>query len=296
MKARLVAVVASAAVLGAASIAVEASGRPAQPVGSSARAGSATTVPAAAWVPSITLPRGFAPVAHYAQLVKSYDFDGLTLPDDWSVGSNENYGYQATQFEPSQVSLTGSSVALTAIRQSGALRLPYTSGWISTQNRFTLTYGMVDFRAKMPAGQGLWSALWLDQVNGSDPWGEIDVQEMLLSNTHAVNASLHGWAPPPAWVETQTTWLAADASQGFHDYQVVWQPGMITWAIDGVAYAQYTRAQARAAGHPWPFDDGSGFYLIADLAVGAGDEWGGAPGAATVFPAAMQVQSVRVWQ
>ena len=146
----------------------------------------------------------------------------------------------------------------------------------------------------MPAGQGLWSGLWLVNAQGSNPQGEIDVQEMLLGDTHTVNGSLHGWAPGPTWGETQSTVMSADASQGFHDYTVVWQPGMLTWAVDGVAYAQYTQAQATAAGHPWPFATPE--YLIANLAVASASEWGGAPTAATTFPATMQVQSVKVWQ
>jgi beta-glucanase (GH16 family) len=90
--------------------------------------------------------------------------------------------------------------------------------------------------------------------------------------------------------------MTADASQGFHDYQVISQPGMITWAVDGVAYAQYTKAQAVAAGQPWPFDDGTGFFLIADLAVARASEWGGAPNSSTAFPATMEIRSVKVWE
>ena len=77
---------------------------------------------------------------------------------------------------------------------------------------------------------------------------------------------------------------------------MIWQPGMVTWAVDGIAYAQYTEQEAVAAGHTWPFDGGNGVYLIADLAVGGASDWGGPPNSATTFPAAMQIQSVKVWQ
>jgi hypothetical protein len=244
--------------------------------------------------PILALPSGFAPVVNYSNPVEDYEFDGSSLPPDWSAGI-WSYGFSATLFQPSQVSLTGSSAALTAIDQpSGSY--PYQSGWISTEGSFSMTHGMVDFRAKMPAGQGLWSGLWLDQPNGSNPWGEIDVQEMLLGDTHTVYGSLHNWAPDSYWGEWQGATLADDATQAFHDYQVVWQPGLITWAVDGIAYAQYSETQATAAGQFWPFDDGTGFYLIADLAVGGPSDWGGAPNSSTVFPATMQVQSVKVWE
>jgi hypothetical protein len=70
---------------------------------------------------------------------------------------------------------------------------------------------------------------------------------------------------------------------------------MLTWAIDGHAYAQYTEAQATAAGHTWPFDTDS-MYLIATLTVAGASEWGGPPNASTIFPSTLQLQSVKVWQ
>ncbi len=244
--------------------------------------------------PIIAVPANLAPVINYSTPVEDYEFDGPGLPVDWSPGT-WSYGFDATLFTPSQVSMTGSSVALTATDQASG-GYPYQSGWISTEGGFSLTHGLIDFRAEMPAGQGLWSGLWLDQPDNSNPWGEIDVQEMLLADTHTVYATVHNWAPDPRWAVLQSTVMADDASQGFHDYQVVWQPGMITWAVDGVAYAQYTEAEAAANGQPWPFDDGTGYYLIADLAVAGPSEWGGPPDSSTVFPATMQIQSIKVWE
>jgi glycosyl hydrolase family 16 len=252
-------------------------------------------LPARVPAPPIVLPQSFQPIARYRELVKDYVFTGSRLPAGWSASPSGNHGFGATWFEPSRVRMTGSAVALSATRPAGAGD-PYQSGWVSTEGGFSMTYGMVDFRAKMPAGQGLWSGLWLDQPDHSNPLGEIDVQEMLLGDTHTVYGSLHNWAPAPDWSELQTTVMADDASAGFHDYQVIWQRGLITWAIDGVAYAQYTAAQAAAAGQPWPFDDGTGYFLIADLAVAADWEWGGPPNSSTVFPATMLLRSVKVWE
>jgi beta-glucanase (GH16 family) len=252
-------------------------------------------LPAARPAPMLTLSHGFARAVRYRELVKDYEFTGSRLPAGWSASAGDSHGFQATMFQPSRVRMTGSSAALSAVHEP-LWGYPYQSGWISTEGAFSMSYGMVDFRAKMPAGQGLWSGLWLDQPDHSNPWGEIDVQEMLLGDTHTVYGSLHNWAPDPYWGELQSTVMAADASQGFHDYQVVWQPGYITWAVDGVPYAQYSQWQAAAAGQSWPFDDGTGFYLIADLAVGGPSDWGGAPNSSTVFPATMQLQSVKVWE
>jgi beta-glucanase (GH16 family) len=236
---------------------------------------------------SIAVPTGLTPPTTYTHLVENFEFGGATLPSGWSSGDS-NYGFQATLFQPSQVVLSAFSVALTASPVTGSAAQPYISGWISTQSHYTLTHGMIDFRVWVPAGTGLWPAMWL--CNGTN--AEIDVAELLMNNPSVVYGSLHS----TAWGETQSVTLPTNLSGGYHDYEVVWQPGMVTWAVDGVAYAQYTKANATAAHQTWPFDTASGVYLIADLAVGAADEWPGAPNAATPFPAAMQLQYVRVWQ
>lgn len=265
-----------------------------------------SSTPAAPAAPPPPAPQGttnsgiyagpqFAPTANFTTLAEDWEFNGSTLPSAWQPGVS-NYGYAATQYQPSQVTMTGSSVALTAIHQTSPQGDPYTSGWISTSGTYSFRFGMVDFRAEMPAGQGLWSGLWMVNPQGTSPNTEIDVQEMLLGDTHTIYGSLHNWGPTPYWAETQQTTAAPDLSAGYHDFQIIWQPGMLTWAVDGVAYAQYTEAQATAAGYGWPFDGTNGVYLIANLAVGASSDWGGAPNASTVFPATMQIQSIKIWQ
>jgi beta-glucanase (GH16 family) len=242
-------------------------------------------------VPVIVLPAGFAPVASYGTLVENASFAGSSLPAGWSAGNGFNWGAQATEYMSSQVSLTGSSAALTASRQTSPDGQPYESGWISTLGGPAFEYGMIDFRAQMPAGQGLWPALWM--VN-EPTTAEIDVTEMLMANLRTVYGSAHAWdGSTQLWGETQSGQLSSDATS-WHDYQVIWQPGMLTWAIDGRAYAQYTQAQATAAGHSWPF--ANPMYLIASLTIAGASEWGGPPNAATIFPSTLQIQSVKIWQ
>jgi beta-glucanase (GH16 family) len=193
----------------------------------------------------------------------------------------------------SRVSLTPTGLDLTAAKVNSPDGAPYESGYIDTANGYTLNHGLLDFRAKMPAGQGLWSGLWLAGPESTE-MPEIDVQEMLLGNLRTVYGSAHDWDDDSSvWGETQSSQLTSDAT-GWHDYQLIWQPGLLTWAIDGVAYAQYSEAQAEAAGEPWPFNVSS--YLIADLAVGSASEWGGAPNSSTAFPSSLDLQSVQVWQ
>jgi beta-glucanase (GH16 family) len=232
-------------------------------------------------------------VTGYPTLARDFEFTGSGLPAAWAAGNDFNWGYAATEWMGSQDSMTGSSASLTATQKT-TNGFPYESGWLSTSGGYSFQYGMVDYRAKMPAGQGLWSGLWM--INPGYPTtGEIDISEQLLGNLRTVYGSAHAWnGNTQLWGETQTGTLTSDAT-GWHDYQLIWQPGLLTWAIDGVAYAQYSKAQATAAGQNWPFDTDS-MYLIADLAVAGPNEWGGPPNAATALPASMQLQYVKIWQ
>ncbi len=235
-----------------------------------------------------TLVPGMAPVAAYTNTVYAWIFNGSKLPLGWAPANGTNDGMEATTFEASQVTVAGGTANLTAVPTTPGTST-YRSGFIESEATFG--DGRFDIIAKMPAGQGLWPALWLDGLGTTAPFGEIDVAEM-PSTTHIVYGSLHDWGASNGlsqiWGKTQSTYMTADASQGFHDYSVTWQPGesgtpgMITWAVDGVAYAQYSETEAPAG--EWPFGDSStntipGAYLrlIADLAVASPSEWGGGP-------------------
>lgn len=71
----------------------------------------------------------------------------------------------------------------------------YSSGKITTQNKFSVKYGRVDFRAKMPTGTGVWPAMWMlpnDSRYGSWPLsGEIDVFEGRGRTPDMVFGTLH---------------------------------------------------------------------------------------------------------
>jgi len=60
----------------------------------------------------------------------------------------------------------------------------YTSARMISKDKRTFTYGRIDFRAKLPKGQGIWPALWMLGNNiGTTPWpacGEIDIMELVL--------------------------------------------------------------------------------------------------------------------
>jgi beta-glucanase (GH16 family) len=198
------------------------------------------------------------------------------------------------------VSLNGQGqLAITAL-QSGS---SYTSAQIAANGLPSAPYGAVEASIKLPPGQGLCAAFWLNgqSTSGSScSWpgcGEIDILEAPEFAAAPTSAffTLHGPITPDTdggnyqQFETYTTALG-DLSTAFHTYGIVWTPNSIVWTVDGVAYATAT-PNSLVPGSTWVFNASRPYSLILDLAVGG---WPGNPTAAT-FPATMLVDWVHVY-
>ena len=180
----------------------------------------------------------------------------------------------------------------------------YTSGRISTQNLKTFTYGRFEVRAKVPNGQGYLPAFWLmandENVYGQWPrCGEIDCMEVMGQDTNKLYGTIH-YGNPHA--ESQGTYTIEDGkksfSDGFHTFTCDWEPGKITWYVDGKKYHEESNWHSTTEGqgtltYPAPFDQP--FYIILNLAVGG--SWVGNPNETTNFKNnPFVVDYVRVYQ
>lgn len=180
----------------------------------------------------------------------------------------------------------------------------YTSGRISTQNLKTFTYGRFEVRAKVPNGQGYLPAFWLmandENVYGQWPrCGEIDCMEVMGQDTNKLYGTIH-YGNPHA--ESQGTYTIKDGeksfSDDFHTFTCDWEPGKITWYVDGKKYHEESNWHSTTEGqgtltYPAPFDQP--FYIILNLAVGG--SWVGNPNEETSFVNnPFVVDYVRVYQ
>ena len=180
----------------------------------------------------------------------------------------------------------------------------YTSGRISTQNLKTFTYGRFEVRAKVPNGQGYLPAFWLmandENVYGQWPrCGEIDCMEVMGQDTNKLYGTIH-YGNPHA--ESQGTYTIKDGeksfSDDFHTFTCDWEPGKITWYVDGIKYHEESNWHSTTEGQgtrtdPAPFDQP--FYIILNLAVGG--SWVGNPNEETSFVNnPFVVDYVRVYQ
>jgi beta-glucanase (GH16 family) len=172
----------------------------------------------------------------------------------------------------------------------------YTSARIQTLHKFEFTYGLVEARIRVPAGQGLLPQFWMLGNDGYQPhgWpasGEIDAMELLGSEPNVAIGTVHGpWAWAPHGVGTKVH-SAKSLASDFHVYGVEWSPGQIRFILDGSVYRTITPVSLQP-GSVWPFQHPN--FLLLDLAVGG--NWPGSPDASTRFPARMLVDWVRVWQ
>jgi len=79
-------------------------------------------------------------------------------------------------------------------------------------------------------------------------------------------------------------------NDNFHLFWIEWQQNEIKWYVDSTLY--FTRVPAHLGGANWPFNER--FHIILNVAVGG--NWPGSPDSTTVFPQAMVVDYVRVYQ
>ena len=173
----------------------------------------------------------------------------------------------------------------------------YTSARLKTIGKFSQTYGRFEARIKIPYGQGFWPAFWMlgDDIDkvGWPACGEIDIMENIGKEPAIIHGSIHG----PGYVgdtgiEAPYTLPGKQRfADDFHVFAVEWDPDSVSFFVDRDRYVRRTRADLQP-GWKWVFDKPN--FLILNLAVGG--DWPGNPDSTTVFPQAMLVDYVRVYQ
>lgn len=174
---------------------------------------------------------------------------------------------------------------------------PIRSARIRTLKSFSFKYGILEVRAKMPAGDWLWPAIWLlptRNVYGNWPAsGEIDLVEargnkgLYSGNTNVgtqqMGSTLH-FGPDANHNGWQTAHYTRNKrpsfSDTFHTYKLIWTQNNIKFYLDNVLIGTveagrgfWDRGHFSGLPNPWargtrmaPFDQE--FHLIINNAVG----------------------------
>ncbi|MBE6024370.1 MAG: glycosyl hydrolase family protein [Cellulosilyticum sp.] len=179
----------------------------------------------------------------------------------------------------------------------------YTSGRVNTQNKHDYKYGRFEARVKVPSGKGFLPAFWMMPTNENlyGQWpkcGEIDIMEVLGSETNKSHATLH-FGEPHTQKQGKYTLNEGDFSEEFHVFACEWEPGEMRFYVDGELFFSENDWFSKREGfdeltYPAPYDQP--FYMILNLAVGG--NWPGNPDETTSFDenAQLQVDYVRVYQ
>ncbi|MDD7886140.1 family 16 glycosylhydrolase [Flavivirga sp. 57AJ16] len=181
-----------------------------------------------------------------------------------------------------------------------------TKGYTSARlnSKFAFTYGRVDVRAKLPLGNGIWSAIWTLGKNinedggfwdgdfGTVNWpicGEVDIMEHGLGLDNHVSSAIHTSCNGCSGntMNTQSITIS-DVANNFHVYSVNWSPDQITFLIDGISFYVYNPPVKDI--NTWPFFEDQ--YILLNLAMGGS--------AGTISPdfieSSMVIDYVRVYQ
>lgn len=221
-----------------------------------------------------------------------YDL-GDGCPDNCSWGNNELQYYTAHRRENARVE--NGRLIVEARREKTANR-EYSSARLVSRHKGDWTYGRVVVRAKLPAGRGVWPAIWMlptDWVYGGWPQsGEIDIMEHVGYMPDSVFGTVHTERfNHVAGTQVGRSVASTSLSTDFHEYSVEWDAEKIDFFFDGQRYLTFrNRHEGFAA---WPFDQK--FHLILNIAVGG--NWGGQKGIdPAIWPQQMTVDYVRVYQ
>lgn len=230
------------------------------------------------------------------KLLWSDEFDNSSLDlSKWTFETGNNNGWGNNELEyytnrTQNCSLQNGYLFITAINESYS-GYNYTSARIKTQGKFSIKYGKIEARMKLPFGQGAWPAFWMlgDNINQVS-WpacGEIDIMELIGGGSgrdNVVHGSAH-WGGDYTNAYTLSSGIFAD---DFHVFDVTWDAQKIVWHVDGVTYATLNTTPSALSAFQ------KSFFILFNFAVGG--SWPGNPNGLTPFPQSMVVDYVRVYQ
>ena len=211
---------------------------------------------------------------------------------NWTINNEEQYYVDTLNngtFGSGPFVNDGNNLTIRATRtpenqRGSANGKSYLSGAMTTFGKFRMTYGYVEMRAKLPRGKGLWPAFWLLHEANDRNRPEIDVMEMLGNNTSLVYQTYHFYNNGNLQSTPSFQAPGPDYASSFHTFGMKWEPGRITWYVDGVATNTYASGNVPS----------ESMYILVNLAIGGA--WAGSPDGSTSFPADFQIDYIRAYQ
>lgn len=246
----------------------------------------------------LAVSAGLAQKTSYkSHLVWSEEFNNNGLPDStaWRYETGSS-GWGNHELE----NYTANDTA-NAIVKDGALNIVvrknengYTSARLILKQSFL--YGRIEIRAQLPAGRGLWPAIWMMPAKSFyGDWpksGEIDIMEQVGYNPDSVFFTVHtGKYNHVMGTQKSKGSIIHDPYGRYHVFAMERHPDRIDFFMDDTLQFSFKNEHTGYAA--WPFD--KPFNLILNVAVGG--DWGGKMGVDdAIFPAAMKIDYVRFYK
>jgi len=251
----------------------------------------------------VTPDQGYVTPLHYDgwELVWHDEFDGNSVdPDNWVFEIGDGcpdlcgWGNNELQYYREENAWVEDGILTIEARKESFDNRQYTSSRMKTQGKQSFQYGRIDIRALLPAGQGVWPALWmLGNDITSVGWpkcGEIDIMEMIGGNgrENTVHGTLHWDLNGHVQAGGSYTLSSGTFGDEYHVFTIIWDEDTITWFVNDIQFYQIDITPD----HMTEFHQE--FFFIFNVAVGG--NWPGNPDETTVFPQQMRVDYVRVFQ
>ncbi|MCF4100802.1 glycoside hydrolase family 16 protein [Gillisia sp. M10.2A] len=235
------------------------------------------------------------PLLTTAQVIFEDNFDGEQLNmNSWSYeegdgcpnlcgwGNNERQVYNRDY-----VKVEDGNLVITASKKGDQ----YFSGKINSKEKVEFKYGIIEVRAKLATGEGLWPAVWMLGADISEVgWpasGEIDILEYVGREPHTVFTSLHTPASHGETINTKKTFIS-DIETGYHIYKTEWTEKYIKFFVDNELVYTFIPEVYDENYYPYNKD----FYLLINMAVGG--NFGGPKVDDAVFPAKFYIDYIKV--
>ena len=202
------------------------------------------------------------------QLIWSDEFEGTALnTDNWEyqIGDGKFYGISGWGNEeeqyytdsPDNVKVENGNLVITSLGDGVPMSevddaygnpnrdYDYTSGRITTSERFEFTYGRVEASIKITSAPGLWQAFWLLGSNASPygTWpqkGEIDIMEAWNFGEDETGAAAHFGTSGIFQYRAKDSTVDYDDGE-YHTYAVEWDAEQIRWYVDGEHFFTLTQ-------------------------------------------------------
>ena len=220
----------------------------------------------------------------------SDEFDGSSLDTSkwvYNIGGEPNWGNNELEYytdRQDNVYLSGGQLHIRAKKESYGGK-QYTSGRITTRQKFSFHYGYIEARIALPRGMGIWPAFWM--LAASDQSDEIDIIEAV--NTEDIVYSTCHWFPNGNYKHKSGQTGKFDITQ-FHTYTMHWTDSMIQFAVDDKVHFTLNIKDGADDTRTLHGD----FYFLLNVAVGG--NWPGFDIDDSQFPTEMKVDYIRVYK